>query len=422
MRMFPIVALFLLTWSAPSSAATFRLELDYMVDNSLGNPHSHEPLAAELQAVVQMFACQGHTLIIEVSDALPHYNVLQLDPNDPNNFFDYDNGSNSFKAIRDAYFDRADDGGWHYGVFGHQYEWRTIDANGVATYFDSGSSGLGQTPGENFVVTLGTFGPGQIGTPFDRASTLAHEFGHTLGLTHCGDGDCKVVGANMPNLVSIMSYNYQLEGVRSGLLCNALIPQSAAYLFKELDFSGGRMCPLDENALDETVGTTIKAVDWNCDAALQTSVSIDLSSGGPTWCANSGSLEVIADYNEWGNLVDVTKLNAESRKAIRSTLSACIGSEEVEALRREKKANCAQPSLTTESCISPRTYWVKQDGVSTGTGSCNRAVDTVALGVSLASQNSAVVLDPGTYTESGTGSLVLDRDVVIYAAKSAIIR
>jgi hypothetical protein len=251
---------------------------------------------------------------------------------------------------------------------------------------------------------------------------LAHEFGHTLGLTHCGDGDCKVVGANMPNLVSIMSYNYQLEGVRSGLLCNALIPESAAYLFKELDYSGGRMCPLDENALDETVGTTIKAVDWNCDASLQTSVPQDLSSGGPTWCSNSGTLEVIADYNEWGNLVDVTKLNAESRKAIRPTLSACISSDEVEVLRREKKADCAQPALTTESCISPRTYWVKQNGVPTGTGSCNRAVDTVALGVSLASQNSAVVLDPGTYAESGSGSLILDRDVVIYAAKSAIIR
>lgn len=417
-----LLALTCLAATVPASRAdTFRIELDYMVDTSTTNPHSHKPTQAELDAVIQMFACHGHTLIIEVSDQIPHHNVLQLDPNDRNNFFGYSGTSDSYGALKNTYYDHSGDSGWHYVIFGHQYEWRRQNTNGTWTYFDSGSSGLGQTPGEFFVVTLGAFTP-QIGTPFDRASTLAHEFGHNLGLTHCGDGDCTVVGANPVNLVSIMSYDYQLEGVRSGLLCNQLIPQTAAYLFKDLDYSGGRMCPLDENNLDETVGTLIKAVDWNCVNGLETNVSQDISSNGPTWCSNNGSLEVLADYNEWGNISDTTKLPPEVAKSIPAQLTPCISAEEM-AEFRSKKAVCPQPAVTSESCISPRSYWVKHSGSSTGTGSCNRAVDSVALGLAVATiPNSAVVLEPGTYNESGSSGIVINQDVVIYAAKSAIIR
>lgn len=413
--------LLLAALARPAAAATFRIELDYMVDSSAGNAHSHMPNQAEIDAVVQMFACKGHTLIVEVSDALPHYNVLQLDPNDPNNFFGYDGTNDSFKALKDIYFDHAGDGGWHYVIFGHQYEWRSQNTDGTWNYFNSGSSGLGQQPGGNFVVTLGTFS-GQIGTPFDRASTLAHEFGHNLGLSHCGGGDCSQVGTNPPNLPSIMSYNYQLEGVRSGLLCNQLIPETAAYLFKDLDYSGGRMCPLDENALDETLGTTFRAVDWDCSGAIAGTVSQDLSTNGPTWCSNTGNTEVISDYNEWGNLVDTTT-SPELFARMTPQLTPCISSEEVFATHAARRANCPNPTLVTEACVSPQTYWVKQSGSSVGTGSCNRAVNSVALGLSKATiANSAIILAPGTWTETSGGSLVIDKDVVFYAAKSAIIR
>ena len=37
--------------------------------------HSHKPNQAEIDAVKQMFACQGYTLNVEISDALPHYNA-----------------------------------------------------------------------------------------------------------------------------------------------------------------------------------------------------------------------------------------------------------------------------------------------------------------------------------------------------------
>ena len=68
----------------------------------------------------------------------------------------------------------------HYCIFGHDHE----GANCQVT----GNSGLAETPGNDLVVTLGQF-TNQVGTPFDRAATLAHEFGHNLGLTHCGAND-----------------------------------------------------------------------------------------------------------------------------------------------------------------------------------------------------------------------------------------
>ncbi|MFN0009040.1 MAG: hypothetical protein ACKVXR_14150, partial [Planctomycetota bacterium] len=51
-----------LTGNAP--AATFRVEIDYMDGGSTG--HSHEPSSSVIQAVQQMFACHGHTLIVDV--------------------------------------------------------------------------------------------------------------------------------------------------------------------------------------------------------------------------------------------------------------------------------------------------------------------------------------------------------------------
>ena len=161
----------------PATAATFRIEIDYMVDTSPGG-HSHMPTQQELDAVIEMFACQGHTLIIELSDAIPHHDVLRRNP-DNDALFSYDGEDASFGSLKAEYFDHAGEGGWHYCIFGHQYEGIDDDGN----YFDSGSSGIAELNGDDLLVTMGTF-TGQIGTSFDRASTLAHEFGHNLGLTH----------------------------------------------------------------------------------------------------------------------------------------------------------------------------------------------------------------------------------------------
>jgi hypothetical protein len=380
--------------AAPAGAETFRIEIDYMVDDD----HSHRPSQEELDAVIQMFACQGHTLILELSDAIPHFDVLRRDPQD-GSFFSYDGEDASFGALKDEYFDHAGEGGWHYCIFAHQYEGIDDDGN----FFDSGSSGIAEILGDDLLVSLGAF-TGEVGTPFDRASTLAHEFGHNLGLTHCGQGDCDDIEDNSPVLASIMSYNYQLEGVRSGLLCNDLIPDSEAALFKDLDYSHGRMPTLNENSLFEAVGTAWRPVDWDCSGSIGGIVSQDLSTDGPTWCDNTGSLDTLDDLDEWSNLQDVTKTMTAAQLEKRPT-TTCITAEEALALRR---ANCPNPDLVLESCIPGSIYHVLDRGTPGGDGSWADPLDSVASAEAAAVPGSAVILEPGIYDESGPGSLILD--------------
>lgn len=406
-----IIGLFLLA-AIPAAAETFNIEIDYMVDTSPGG-HSHMPTQAEIDAVVEMFACQGHTLNIVVDDQIPHHNVLQLDPNDSGNFFGYSGTTDSFGQLKNTYFDNTG-GGWHYAIFGHQYEWP--DDDGI--YEDSGSSGLGELNGDDFVVTLGTFS-GSTGTPFDKASTLAHEFGHNLGLSHCGGPNCSSVGPNSPILPSIMSYNYQLQGLKTGLLCNGLIPESAADLFKEIDFSGGRMATLQESALDEALGTTFRSVDWNCSGAISGTVSMDLSTDGPTWCNNSGDLNLIGDYDEWSLITDSAKTKSAAQLE-KVEVATCMTSDEQNAMR--EKATCPQPALTTEQCITAEVYFVDGSGTSGATGTWKDPVNTVDNAQNLAPNGSALVLFPGTFNEGGSGGVILDQPVRLYSATSSVIK
>jgi hypothetical protein len=233
--------------AALAQLTTINVEIDYMVDTD----HSHMPSGSEILAVKQMFACQGITLNFIIDDALTHRDVLRRDPGNNNNFFGYNNGDDTFGGIKAANFDQG--AGWHYAVFGHQYQ--------DTTYVASGSSGLGEQPGDDFVVTLGTF-TGEVGTAWDRAATFAHELGHNLGLGHAGLMDPSVVGTDVPNVPSIMTYFTQLLGVRTALQCNDVISDTnSETLFKELDFSHGRACGLNEASLVESRGMVRRVVE-----------------------------------------------------------------------------------------------------------------------------------------------------------------
>ena len=87
------------------------------------------------------------------------------------------------------------------------------------------TSGCAEILGNDFIVSLGSWGTKTFGTgksavshgvgTFDQLSgTLAHEFGHTLGLRH-GGGDninCK------SNYVSVMNYNHQFHNPTTRVL------------------------------------------------------------------------------------------------------------------------------------------------------------------------------------------------------------
>ena len=392
-RWLPVGALTLaaVLWAAPGRAATvMNIEVDYMVGT-----HSHRPQADEVAAVVQMFACHGITLNIVVDDAIPHVNVMPRNPAN-GDFFNY-TGTGGYRAMRNTYFDHDGVAGWHYCIFGHQYEDDEFNA--------SGSSGLGEVGGDDFVVTLGSFS-GQIGTPWDRASTLAHEFGHNLGLHHGEYGNYPV------NKPSIMSYFYQLRGVRTAMLDYGLTTEAVS-LFKELDYSDGRMISLNEAALIESRGTGMTPVDWNCSGTISGTVSVPLD-GSRNWCNSTNTdRHVINDMNEWAALSDNTGA-ASFRKDLNNVpVVSCITSQEI----AEFTINAAspQPPIVSESCVSARMIYLSPGGlVPSGNGTGANPYNMIALGQAAATSGSHLFLLPGTYTLD-TGPLLLNKRMTVFS-------
>jgi len=177
---------------------------------------------------------------------------------------------------------------------------------------DSGnSSGLGEDPGDDSMVTLGAWStPG--GTIEQQAGTFMHELGHNLGLGH-GGGD----GVNYkPNYYSVMNYTWQF-------------PRRAYAASWRLDYSRERLPELDESALLEGAGlgatdpvfagvvvpysaggnpmnvryaSYVDAfVDWNNDGVLNlTPIVSDLNRLGSA--TDPSPSQTLAGYNDWANL------------------------------------------------------------------------------------------------------------------------
>ncbi len=385
----------LLTTASYVQAATFRVEIDHMRDTD----HTHRPSDTVLAAVVQMFACQGHTLVIERSThSIPHHDVLRRDPdNCGDSLFDYDGSADSFGTLKDTYAHHSSDDGWHYCLFAHKQEDDSCTP--------SSSSGLGERPGWNFIVTLGGWGDNDAGTEFEQAATLAHELGHNLGLTHCGYADCGGIGNYLPILPSIMSYRYQLNGVRTNLLCKGLTIDEA--LFKEIDYSRGRMCSLDERNLNEPFGTAMRAVDWNCDGSFDTGVAHDINGGKTGWCNSSGTRSWVDDTNEWARISDPSRgVSPEVAEEV-----SCITLEEWREVQQETgvRGVCPQPTLTTEACLGGKNVYVGQV-TAFPSGYCNWPWVFVQAAHDNAPPNSTFFMLPGTFDETSLqGTIVLDK-------------
>lgn len=405
----------LLSGACIANADTFRIELDYM--GAAGDGHDHMPQQIVLDAVIQMFACQGHTLIIDLDDEIPHQNTLTGDPGaDCGNFWGYTGTSNTYRSIRDTWFDREGTDGWHYGIFAHQYRVDADPDNPGSGCSTTGSSGRANG-GDAFIVTLGNF-DGSTGTLYAQAGTLAHEFGHNLGLSHCGNMNCGNTTEYIQNMPSVMAYTYQLSGVKTRMLSLGLIPEYAPY--RELDFSHGRLCAWDENNLNETFGTRMMPVDFNCDNDTNDSgVVQDLGFRGggmgsdAPWCGESDDdRSVISDYNEWANIEDgaslVAKAGQNDGEAIfklddrlqKST--PCITKEEWDEIvaRTPDIVTGGGPTLTVEGCIATgRNAFVAVSNPILPFGTCWLPHNGVGNGQAAAPTNSVWWLQPGTYDE-----------------------
>ncbi|WP_348946375.1 carbohydrate-binding protein [Chitinibacter sp. FCG-7] len=183
----------------------------------------------------------------------------------------------------------------------------------------SGSSGVAEIGGNDFIVSLGKWGLNS-NTASNRyrlinyqAGTIMHELGHNLGLRHGGFENTN----DKPNYYSIMNYLYQLQGL--GDRATSIGPVQRYYLDKgynslstcslegsacsstfRIDYSDGSSERLNENSLLEAASIGRGAdsgvyADWNNSKALNSSAyALDVN--------GDGVLGYLQDYDDWGNI------------------------------------------------------------------------------------------------------------------------
>jgi hypothetical protein len=188
------------------------------------------------------------------------------------------------------------------------------------------TSGCAEILGNDLIVSLGswgtqTFGTGKsatthgVGTVDQLAGTLAHEFGHTLGLRH-GGGDNVNCKANYP---SVLNYNHQFFNPTTRLLDyshQALLQLDKTNL-NEPDgvgpgFTGkigfGPVAPLSSTKTATAGG----AIDWNGNgSSTDTGLNLDLpqtTSGSGGCPANQKGApgndqgQFLVGFDDWANI------------------------------------------------------------------------------------------------------------------------
>jgi hypothetical protein len=387
-----------------------NVHIDYMADVS----HSHRPSQEEIDAVVQMFACQGITLNVVIAHQITHFDVIRRSPAANRMIFGFEDGPDTFGTIKKGSFDKDDS--WHYALFAHQYEDDSLQT--------SRSSGLAETGGKNLMVTLGAFSD-SIGTPWDRASTFAHELGHNLGLTHSGAMNEDQVGPYMPNLPSIMSYFYQLTGVRHYMEQRGLVAPGLTNL-KNLDYSGGYFCGIDEEALNEWTGLGLGPVDWNCDGTVSGIVAEDVSNNSAFKykdCGSDGARQKLHDFDEWA-FVKHRLANPPPPVPADHNVVTCVTSHELTEFLKNNNSIASsdyQPELRSESCVNNRMLFagvpMVPENLAT-TGTCSKPFTQFGTAYQTAQTGDIIILLPGSYP---TGQVILSKPLIIGGSGGIII-
>ena len=234
------------------------------------------------------------------------------------------------------------------------------------------------------------------------------------GMGDDDDGSPDYVGPFVPIMPSVMSYTFQLRGVRTRMLDLGLTFDEA--LFKEIDFSHGRLCSLDENNLNEVRGTTMISTDWDCDGMLEANVVKDINESG-NWCDTDGNLtNSIRDYDEWANIEDGAALAAsgapadqaklEQRRQMMRKMRPCISFKEWQQVQQEFQLRGGGPALTVESCISGENVYIG-DSVFFEAGTCSLPFDSIQVAHDFSPSNSVFYVVPNTYDEAG--NVLLDK-------------
>jgi hypothetical protein len=299
------------------------VEIDYMAGD--------KPNPQAIQDVVDAFnnapvpnpdGTTGIHLHVQVDEAVPHSNDLAFEPcTGPAG-----GGAADFDQLKSQHFATAAERSAGVDVvnakrFAYRYAIWAHNLLGLG-----GTSGCSELPGNDFVVSLGSWTPvpaaiGSHGTRDTQAGTFMHELGHTLDLRHGGSDEynCK------PNYLSVMSYSRQIN--------------NDPLIGRPLDYSRSALPTLDEMALSEPAGiggpagsqtvigplpgTVVNAsgpVDYNNDKNKdQTGLQADINNA-VNGCDGSGN--VLFGYDDWSNLQYDFRASTDFADGVHSTISS----------------------------------------------------------------------------------------------------
>ena len=169
----------------------------------------------------------------------------------------------------------------------------------------TGSSGLGELPGDDTIVSMGQYA---LGDDNRIGNIVMHEWGHNFNLRHGGFENRNY----KPSYNSVMNYGYAFCGADGDA---DAIPDDLA------NYSHGVNIALDESLLVEADGVTGvgPAIDWNNDGDTvdtidrnincslndsffcnnQTRNSTSCGTVGPCW---DNTCNVLSDYNDWSSV------------------------------------------------------------------------------------------------------------------------
>jgi hypothetical protein len=262
----------------------------------------HRPRAQAITNVINSFArapvlnpdgTTGIRLHVLVNEQIPHQNTI----NDLSGLATIKNSrfGTFFERVSDvvspANIIAAKKLAYHYALFVHSRP-------------GSSSSGIGELPGNDFIVSLGATGWGvdpatghTVGSLEQQQGTFMHEFGHNLNLRHGGGDNIH----RKPNHLSVMNYLFQM---------------SSTVANRPLDYSRCIVATLNENSLSEPAGigpscppglrtfinamnllvTTGTRIDYNIDGdRMDTRLAKDLN--------GEGTRSTLAGYNDWARIL-----------------------------------------------------------------------------------------------------------------------